>query len=468
MIFTARVEEENNHDKEAMMRARLTPEWPCSPRRFQAGMALARLCLVLLTLGFFAQPSAAQAQGGQGQVNSIIAVVNGDVVTRSEIDSRRRLLALSSGLSADTGSQGNDQILRLLIDERLRIQELSRRRVAVTDQDIASSVANIESRNGLPPGGVRENLRRAGIEPRVLYDQIRAQIGWARLLRGMLGAQANVSDAEVNEYLAAQRAKAGEPEFLVSEIFIPIENPGQEPQVRRFVTDVIQRLRQGTPFAMVAAQFSQSQTAIQGGAMDWMTADRFDPEVAAVLRQMPEGAISNPIRVPGGFEIVSLRQKRISGRDLATLLNMRQVFLPFEGQVNPQAPTTQQLRQLERAQSLSEQARNCEAMDAAARGSSRPADPGPVRLDNINPPELRELLTSLPIGRASQPIISMDGALIFMVCKRETVNLAEATPQQARDILLRDRTELLSRQLQRDLRRRAQIELRTGTPARPG
>jgi peptidyl-prolyl cis-trans isomerase SurA len=443
--------------QEALMRAVILSQKPY------------RVLILLAALLLPAGPiSAAMAQSAGGNVNSIVAVVNGDIVTRSEIESRRRLLALSAGVSGDAGAQGGDQILRLLIDERLRIQELSRRRILVTDQDIANSVANIESRNGLPPGGVVQNLRRAGIEPRVLYDQIRAQIGWARLLRGMLGEQANISDTEVNEFLGAQRARLGEPEFLVSEIFIPVENPGQEAQVRRFVTDVIQRLRQGVPFAMVAAQFSQSQTAIQGGAMDWMTADRFDTEVAKILRQMPEGAISNAIRVPGGFEIVMLRDKRTSGRDMATMMTMRQVFLPFEGQVNPQAPTAQQLAQLQRAQALSDQARGCDAMDAAARGSPRPADPGPVRLDNINPPELRDLLGSLPIGRATQPIISMDGALIFMVCAKETRNLAEANPQQARDILLRDRIELLSRQLQRDLRRRAQIEMRTGGTARPG
>jgi peptidyl-prolyl cis-trans isomerase SurA len=62
----------------------------------------------------------------------------------------------------------------------------------------------------------------------------------------------------------------------------------------------------------------------------------------------------------------------------------------------------------------------------------------------------------------------MDGALIFMICARETRNLAEANPQQAREILLRDRVELLSRQLQRDLRRRAQIEMRTNNAARAG
>ena len=121
------------------------------------------LCAALLMPAGYAPSALGQSAGGS--VNRIVAVVNGDVITRNEIDSRRRLLALSAGVAGDAGAQGGDQILRLLIDERLRIQELSRRRIPVTDQDIASSVANIESRNGLPPGGVVQNLRRAGIEP---------------------------------------------------------------------------------------------------------------------------------------------------------------------------------------------------------------------------------------------------------------------------------------------------------------
>lgn len=402
----------------------------------------------------FAQPAPAQT------TNRVAAVVNGDVVTLNEVQSRRRLLALSAGIAGSSPGAANDQILRLLIDERLRTQEVTRRRIPVTDQDIATAVGEIESRNGLPSGGLRENLRRANIDPRVLYDQIRAQIGWNRLLRGLLGNQANVSEAEVNDYLAAARARTGQPEYLVSEIFIPISAPGQEAEVQRFVADIIARLRQGAPFAMVATQFSQSQSALLGGDMGWIQPERLDPEVAAVIRQMPEGAVSNPIHVPGGFVIATLRQKRTAGRDMATMLSLRQAFFPFEGQVNPAAPTQQQLHQVERAQQLSERARSCADVEAAAQGGPRPADPGQVRQDTVTPPELRDLLGSLPIGRPSQPIVSPDGVLVLAVCSRETRNLAELTPEQARDRILRDRVELISRQVLRDLRRRAQIDIR--------
>lgn len=421
---------------------------------------LALLAAMVLGLCSAATPALAQA-------NRVAAVVNGDVITANEVASRRRLLALTAGVTGDSATRANDQIVRLLIDERLRTQEVSRRGIPVTDADIAGAVGEIENRNGLPPGGLRDNLRRAGIDPRVLYDQIRAQIGWNRMLRALLGGQANVSEAEINEFVTAAAAQTGQPEFLVSEIYLPVSNPGQEAEVRRFVDEIIARLRQGAPFPMVATQFSQAQTALLGGDLGWVQPERLDPEVAAVVRQMPEGAISNPIRVPGGFVIVVLRQKRVAGRDIATMMSLRQAFFPFEGQVSPVAPTAQQLRQVEAAQRLSETARTCDAVEAAARGGTRPSDPGQVRLDTINPPELRELLGNLPIGRPSQPIISPDGVLVIAVCARETRNLAELTPAQARDRLLRQRVELISRQVLRDLQRRAQIDIRNPTNEPP-
>jgi peptidyl-prolyl cis-trans isomerase SurA len=194
--------------------------------------------------------------------------------------------------------------------------------------------------------------------------------------------------------------------------------------------------------------------------MGWVRADEFDPAVADVIGRMPPGAIANPVRVPGGFQIVALRQKRETGRDLATLVSLRQAFFGFSSPLDPQAPTQQQLQAVERARAL--EGKSCPAVEAAAQGGSRPADPGgPLRLDGMQPPPLRNIVASLAVNRASQPLITPDGVLVIAVCSRETRNMAELTPDQARLIILRDRIELTSRQLQRDLRRRAQVEMRS-------
>ncbi len=409
-----------------------------------------------------ARPAAA-AQAPQG--NGIVAVVNGDIISGADVTARSRLLALNVGLNSTPEQAGRlaQQVTRLLIDEKLRTQEVRRRRVPITDEDVAEAVADIEKRNNLPRGGLANQLRQAGVQPRALYDQLRSQIGWARLIRGTLGESAVPADAEVAEFVNAAQSRIGQPEYLASEIFIPVENPTLEAEARRFVDEVSRQLRSGTPFQVAATQFSQSQTALQGGDLGWVHKDTLDPEVAAVIERMPPGAISAGIRVPGGFQIIALRGKRETGRDLATILNLRQVMLPFSTPLSPQTPPTEQQRaQVERAQRLAESARGCDAMDAAHRqsGSARNPDPGPVRLETVNPPQLRQMLAALVPGRASQPLLSSEGIMLFMLCSKETRNLAEITAPQAKDQMLRDRIESQSRTLLRDVRRRANIEMR--------
>jgi peptidyl-prolyl cis-trans isomerase SurA len=435
-----------------------------------------RPALTFLVLAALAAPGAdalAQPTGRQdaqraaapprnaAPTNRIVAVVNGDVVTESEVQSRARLFALNVGLepAGDLLTRIRPQIVRLLIEDRLRLQEVQRRRIPVGDDEVASAIGDIERRNGLPQGGLRSQLRAAGVEPRVLYDQIRSQIGWSRFIRALLGTNAEPSEEAVREQVAAHAARTGQPEYLVSEIFVPVEDPSSSSDTRRFVNDVIGRLRQGLPFPVAATQFSQSQTALQGGDLGWVSTEQLDPEVASVVSRMPQGAISNAIEVAGGFQIVTLRQKRETGRENATMVSLRQAFLPFSSPLDPQNPTEQQRAALARAQGIRG---GCDAVEAAARAanSPRPADPGPVRLETLGPPALRQIVAGLAVGRPSQPIVTQEGILVIAVCSRETRNLAEYTPEQAKAQLLRDRGENLSRQQIRDLRRRATIEMR--------
>ncbi len=424
------------------------------------------LCLSALPLAAQAQAQrrpAAASPAPQPGGNRIVAVVNGDVVTQAEITSRARLFALNTGVavSPEVVDRLRPQVLRLVIDEKLRNQEVTRRRIAVSDNDIAEAIGDIERRNGLPAGALRAQLRAANIQPRVLFDQLRAQIGWGRMLRQMLGPLAEISDQDIQGAIANHRARQGQMEFLLGEIFIPVDDPGTEGEVNRFTEEVVGQLRRGSPFQVVATQFSQSQTAVQGGDLGWVTTAQLDPEVASVAERMPVGAISNAIRVAGGFQIITLRGKRENGRiQNATILSVRQVFLPFSSRLDPQAPSEQHRAVLERAQRLSQTLRGCEQMEAQPRSSDRPADPGPIRLETLSPPPLRQMLASLAIGRPSQPVISPDGILLLMVCSREQAQQEEFTADAARQTILRDRVEVLARQLQRELRRRAVIETR--------
>ena len=410
-------------------------------------------------------PAAARAARLSGIDGAgIAAVVNGDVISAGDVYARARLFALSTGLpvSQDVIDRLVPQVRRQLIDERLRLQELLRRGIVVGDRDIAAAITEIEASNGMSPGLMRRRLAAEGVDLRTMIDQIRVQLGWTRLLRDILGRNAEVSPAEITELENALRGQVGQTEFRVGEIFIPIGEARQAADAQRFADTIITQLRSGASFGVVAAQFSQSQTALQGGDLGWVQPNQLDPEVLRVIQIMPAGAVSNPIRVPGGFSIITLRGKRVIGTDHATMATIRQAFFPFATRLNPAAPTDAQRAVLEKARLAAAAARSCEDIERASTeaGGGRPADPGELRVDAIANAPLRELIGSIPIGRASQPLIADDGVAVIMVCSREAKNLGVPPPRELGQRILGERVELTGRQLMRELQRRAVIDLR--------
>ncbi len=337
---------------------------------------------------------------------------------------------------------------------------MQRRGVVVTDTMIAGALQRIAGR--LPGGApaLAAHLRASGVGMRTLYDQLRVQIGWGEVLRQTLAREAPIGKAEIAHQAAVLKAETGRPEYNIGEIFIPGTTPAQARAASSFADTVIQQLRAGAPFPLVAAQFSQADTALGGGVRGWVRADEVDPAVARVLAEMPPGAISNPIRVPGGIDIVMLRAKRVIGEDMATVVQVRQIFLRFATPLNPQAPTAAQRAAIEHARQIATTARSCPAMEAAAKaaGDARGGNPGPIRLDAVPVPALRQVLATQPVGVPTQPLIANDGVAVMVVCSRQTKNLGIPDARALRQRIMRDRVDLASRQMLRDLERRALIQ----------
>jgi peptidyl-prolyl cis-trans isomerase SurA len=433
-------------------------------------LALASALLLLPALPAAAARVAAPAAPPAAQAATrIVAVVNGDVITNTDVDNRARLFAMSTGLkiTPDVLDRLKHQIVQQLINERVRMQAVEKAKIVVPDAEIAAAIHDIEARNNLPQGTLREKLTASGISPLTLIDQIRTQIGWTQLLRKELGDRVQISPTEIAEQQRLAATQTGTPEYRVGEIFIPVDDPAARADAERFAETVINNLRSGAPFALVAAQFSQTETALAGGELGWVQPNQLDPAVASLVQQMPVGAISNPVAVPGGYEIVTLQDKRQIGNQVATVLNMRIAFLPFTTPLNPQAPTDQQRQALEKARGISASVRSCDQMEQIAKGNppAHPANPGDVPLDAVNPPVFRQLLASVPLNHATQPLVGNDGISVVIVCSRDQKNLAATTPATMKAQLLNRRVELLSGQMMRDLRQRATIEIRASDRA---
>ncbi len=420
----------------------------------------------LLLASALALPAGLHAQSVLDSPDGIAAVVNGDVITRSDVDNRARLFALTTGqpIAPDVLKLLRPQILRQLVDDRLKMQEIQRRKIAVPDIDVAHAIADIEHRNRLPDGGLQQKLTGQGVTPSTLIAQIRTQLGWTRVLRQELQERGRITPAEIAEQEKIFKEQTGQPQYRVGEIFVAAEDPSHLASAKKFADTVIQQLHAGAPFGIVAAEFSQSQTALEGGSLGWVRADQLDPKVAELVAQMPAGAVSNPVKVAGGFDVVTLQEKRTVGSDLATVLSLRQAFYPFPTALDPANPTPAQRAALSSGQALSKDAHSCSDIEAAnkAAGNSRPADPGSVRLDHLSGP-MQNLLGGLNPGQASKAIVTQEGIMVVMVCAKEQKNLAVMTRDDIANQLLEERVELASRQLEQDLKRRALIDMRSAS-----
>jgi peptidyl-prolyl cis-trans isomerase SurA len=411
-----------------------------------ATLALAALALAPAVVRAAMPATTLSAEGSDSA--SIAAVVNGQVITNQDVSNRAGLLALSIGLprTPEVLARLRPQVTTQLIDQMLELQEINHRNVTVADSDVEAAIAHIEQSNGLPPGGLRARLAAAGIPFSTLVAQLRTEIGWQTVLHQVLGPGLEPT------------------QYHISEIFVPVTDPADDANARNFANTVIGQLRSGAPFPIVAAQFSQAPSALQGGNLGYVQLSQLDPAVAALVQTMPVGAISNPIRVPGGYDIVQLQGSHKFGLTQQTILSVRQAFARFptpiiNGQVGPaQAAVIEKLVQSANA------AHSCPAITAldASLGNVHPADPGPVNLATVTPPVFQTLLAQLPIGQASRPLVESDGASVVMICSRTSETEPLPSDQEIRNIIIGRRVALESQQLLDELRHRSIITQGSG------
>jgi len=416
----------------------------------------------LLASACFAAPAMAQTTvpgATAPQSASIAAVVNGQVITSQDVYAKARLLAISTGMNPtpDVISRLSPQVTKQLIDEALQQQEIAKRNVIVTNDDVAGAIGHIEQGNNMPVGGLRQRLEAEGVPFGTLLAQIRTQLGWQQVLHQVLGPGLQPMPGDMNAEKTALKAALGSTQYHLAEIFIPVSDPDDDATARNFAATVIAQLRAGAPFPVIAAQFSQDQTALTGGDLGYVKLNQLDDQVAATVTEMPVGAISNPIRVPGGYQIVQLQDKHEVGNQMQTVLNIRQAYAPYpspitNGQVGPdQAAVINQLI------AKAKQVHSCDDMTAlnATFGNAHPADPGPVNLATVTPAAFQTLLGSLAPGQVSQPLVTREGASVVMVCSRQQQAEALPSDDDIANIIIERRVNMESQQLLDDLRHRS-------------
>jgi peptidyl-prolyl cis-trans isomerase SurA len=400
-------------------------------------------------------PAAAQ------RVQRIAAIVNDEVVSVYDLEARMKLIIASSGLkpTPQLRERLTRQVLRGLVDERLRMQEAKRRNISVTKSNLDRAIKLIEEQNRLSAGGLDSFLARNGIARETMMDQLRAQIAWGKLVNRRLRPRITIGDDEIDETMTRIKERQGEVEYRVAEILLTVDRPEQEQEIRRTARRLADELKRGARFAAVAQQFSQSASAASGGDLGWIQEGAMNDDLRRRVADMKEGDIAGPFAIPGALQIIRLSGKRrahqASADDITVTLN--QIMLPLPRDATEEAVQAQ----MSLARALSETVSGCKDLVRAAKEARAPGSPelGKLRLRDLSS-AIRGAVETLPVGKASRPVKTPVGIAVMMVCDRQEPKTALPKRDEIQNRLLDDRLGMMARRYMRDLRSAAVVDLR--------
>ena len=259
----------------------------------------------------------AQAQAlPSSNIDSIVAVVNEDVILRSELD-----LAVANISKQFAASQGGQlpphdvlekQVLERLILMRLQVDRAADSGIRISDQELQQSIDTIASQNKMTVDELRQRLAADNLSFDQFQSNLRDEVTVQRLRRRYVQSSVQISEAEIDQTLATRQI--GGPEVRLANIQISLAEGATPDEIAKAKTkiDEIKGLidRGELDFRSAAIRYSQAQNALDGGEIGWRTLDAVPPVFANVLKGMTPGQLTEAVRGPSGFQIVQLEEVR--------------------------------------------------------------------------------------------------------------------------------------------------------------
>ena len=278
--------------------------------RRPAPRLIARLVLVGV-VSPLAEGSGHAVQGvlEQGMLEQIVVIVNGDVITKTEIDERLRITrALTEdGVAGAAGPDLLTRVLRDAIDERLMTQRATELGLSVRDEDVDGVLAVVRAESHVDSDAAfNELLDREGMSLATLRVTTRRRLLIEQVRQRLVGNLSVTDDEALRHYDTHQPEFTRRAMVRFREIRIAVPRPGlvsdsERDQALVRVVKVGDRLAAGAEFETVAGAFSESATKASGGLVGPVEPDALEPSVLAALKVLKPGAISAPVVTADGY-----------------------------------------------------------------------------------------------------------------------------------------------------------------------
>jgi peptidyl-prolyl cis-trans isomerase SurA len=435
----------------------------------------ARTTTLFVLAGSLLTPVVSTAQDSVTSVpiDSIVALVDEDIILRSELD-----LAVAgivdrvreSGESMPPMNLLQSQVLERLIIRELQIQRALQTGIRISDADIDQALVTLAQQNGMTVQQMRQVIEGDGEDFAEFRRNIGEELMTERLRQRIVNGMEPITDTEVDILLASEDLSGGE--YNVSHIMVGLQDgstPAQISASQLKADDIHQRLVNGLDFASAAISYSDGQEALEGGLVGWRDLNSVPAFFADAVRELQPGEFTQPIRSPAGFHILKVNDYREQRQVVVKEYHARHIMVEVDELMTPR---------LAMDAIIEIKGKLDDGEDFVALAKEYSDDQTSANLGGDMgwfPPEaygdrVYQTLIAMKPGQTSEPFQTA-GAwhIIELLDTRETDRTEEAIRAEAREKISMRKADLEIQKVLRQFRDEAFVEIRLpGSESGPG
>jgi peptidyl-prolyl cis-trans isomerase SurA len=424
---------------------------------------------LLLTALFFlcalVAPAAAQLAQPLAPLDSVVAVVEDDVILRSELD---RAVANILTQYADRSDQLpprtalERQVLERLVLVKLQVQRAREMGVRVPDAEVEDSIRRIAQQNNISVEQMRAQLERDGISFQEFSQSLRDEIIVQRLRQAVVQSRVNVSESEIDMLLAGDSLQTGQVRAANILVALPDGATPEQIELAKTKIDGVRGLiaRGEMDFNAAAIRYSDAPNALEGGDLGWRRFDALPPMFARMLEGMSPGEMTPAVRGPGGFHLLQLVDRREGGPEKVTEYRGRHLMVKVSDVVDREQ-ARQQIQQLKAKLDAGEDfaaLARAESDDVSTRNQG--GDTGWFRTYDWGQ-AMGDVVLSLEDGQISAPFETEAGwHIVQRLESREQDVTEQLRRNEAREAIARRKSEDEYERFLRQMRDEAYVDTR--------
>lgn len=430
--------------------------------------------VTLLALLWSVGVSAAPAASGQATranqpqtLDRIVAVVNDGVITQNQLNSRVRSASMQlqrQKVQLPPGDILRQQVLEQMITERTQVQVAQEAGIRVEDTELEQALNRIAANQKMSTQQMRQMVEKDGIAWPDFREEIRSQMMIARVREREVDAKINVTPGEVDNFLANQAATGAGEEVHLAHIVIRIPE-GASPEtlnkLRMKAVSIDDQAKAGRDFGQLAATYSESNDAMQGGDLGFRPVDSLPQVMSSAIANLKPGQVSDVVRSPSGFHIVKLIARK-GGSALPQIqqTHARHILIKVT-EITSEAEARQKINQVHSRLKNGEDFATLAKLYSQDGSAQKGGDLGWL-YPGDTVPAFDQAMNALKIGEISNPVQSQFGFHIIQVLERRTTDVSQERQRQRATMALRQRKlEEANQEWMRQVRDRAYVEIRT-------